>query len=483
MRFSRSVVVSSLVAVLLAACGGAGQAPVAGDSGNVNFSVHANALVLGAADQALMPQKAYVRVYGTTARGAAVDTWYPLVPTSTGTGTTWQLSLNRQPVGTYQFHGVAMLDPQAAALDPADYATPLPDAAAQTLGAGGTLSVTLMLQQVAPPQTVNNHAPTVNSVTASAYAVNSTAGMTDVVALRASASDLDGDALSYLWSDNLLGGLFSADTTTSTSWTPPAGYAGPASITFTATDHPLAGTGGASSAVTLSLDVSPNNAKGSIVTVVDVNTWPIIDGMGATNAQVEPGLSTNVWAFTRDPDGDLLSYVWTDECVVGAVTARGTIDLAAGTVDPALGGAQILYTPAPGASSCRLTFSVSDGRGGRNTGTFFINVLAAPNAYAPEFVAAQMAPSAPVAGGNVSFFAAATQWNGTAYLSVTSYSWTASVAGGAFAAPATGSSVTYTAPACTSLAPGVNAITVTATALGTGGLTSTFSFPFSITCP
>lgn len=482
MRISRSVAVSSLVAVLLAACGGAGPAPVAGDSGDVNFSVHAN-LMVGPADQALMPQKAYVRIYGTTARGAAVDSWYPLVPTQTAAGTAWQLSLNRQPVGSYQFHGVAMLDPQAAAVDPADYETPLPDAPAQVLGAGGTLSVSLMLQQVAPPQTVNNHAPTVNSVIASAYAVNSTAGMSDVVALRASASDVDGDALSFLWTDGLLGGLFSADTTTSTTWTPPAGYAGPASITFAATDHPAAGTGGASSAVTLTLDVSPNNARGSVVTLVDVNTWPIIEGMGATNAQLEPGLSTDIWAFTRDPDGDALSYTWTDECVVGATTAPGTIDLAAGVVDPALGGAQILYTPAAGASSCRLTFAVSDGRGGTNSGSFFINVLAAPNAYAPEFVAAQMAPSAPVAGGNVSFYAAATQWDGTAYVSVTSYSWASSVAGGAFAAPASGSSVTYTAPSCASLAPGVNSVVVTATALGAGGLTSSFDFPFSITCP
>lgn len=483
MRFSRSFV-SLLLVVGLAACAGNGTStPVAEDSGNVQLAVHTNALIVGPADQALMPQKAFVNVYGTTARGAAVNTWYPLVATNTAAGTTWQLSLNRMPVGTYQFHGVAMLSPQAVVGDPADYETPLPDAAAQTLGAGGTLNVMLVLQQVAPPATVNNHAPTVNSVVASAYAVNSTAGLSDVVQLNAAASDLDGDTLSYLWTDGLIGGVFSADIATSTTWTPPGGYSGVAAITFTATDHPAANTTGASSSVTITLDVSPANAKGRVVTVVDVNTWPIVDGMGADNAQLTPGASTSVYAFTRDPDGDALSYQWTDECVVGAGTATGSIAAASGVVDPALGGAMTAYTPAVGATSCRLTFAVSDGRGGTNTGTFFINIRSAPNAYAPEFVAAQMAPSAPLAGGNVSFYAAATQWNGSTYASVTSYSWVSSAAGGAFALPASGSSVTYTAPACTALAVGANNIVVTAIAHGAGGLDATFDFPFTITCP
>jgi hypothetical protein len=481
MRFTRSVV-SSLLAITLAACGSSATSTPE-QTGGVKLNVQANALTLGPADVALMPQKAFVNVYGTTARGAPVNTWYPLVATSAAAGTTWQLSLDRMPVGTYQFHGVAMLSPQAVVGDPADYETPLPDAAAQLLTANGTLNVTLVLQQTAPPQTVNNHAPTVNSVIASAYALSSVLGASDVVRLNAAASDRDGDSLSYLWTDGMIGGLFSAELATSTTWTPPAGYNGLARITFTTTDHPALGTTGASSAVTLTLDVSPGNAKGTVVTVVDVNTWPIIGGMGADNAQLEPGLSTNVYAFTQDPDGDTLTYAWTDECVVGAGTALGTIGTPSGTVDPLLGGAQTAYTPAAGASSCRLTFTVSDGRGGTNVGNFFINVLAAPNAYAPEFVAAQMAPSAPLPGGNVSFYAAANQWNGTTYAAVTSYSWTSSVAGGAFAAPASGSAVTYTAPACTALPVGVTQVVVTATAHGTGGLDSSFQFPFSITCP
>jgi hypothetical protein len=425
----------------------------------------------------LVPNAVYVHVYGTTSKGATFDQWFQALPD----GSTWRLALNKMPAGTYQLHGEAFLDGAAApGVDPPDYATPNPPPDPSfTVVSKGTTTATLVLQQTAAPVTVNNHAPTVDSVIASAYAVDSTAATPDVIRLVATASDVDladQGSLSYLWTDDV-GGTFSSDATLATDWTPPPDYVGTVAVTFAVTDF-----AGARSAVTLKLNVSPGNARGALIVVVDMNTWPIIEAITADNAQIVPGGSATIAALASDPDGDSFTYAWTAACVDAAGPIAGT------GLFGAPDAAETSYAPPAGATACTLTLTVAGpaARGGENTGTLVVNVKVPPIEYRPEFISTQMTPTLPAPGNNITFIALATEWNGTADVPTATYTWASSVPGGTFTPMAPdGSRVVYQPAACG--APGVVSYVVTATAVGSAPFgvpnDSTLTFPFTITCP
>jgi hypothetical protein len=467
----RRSALAALVVLGLAACSQPAQTGEE-ETGTVDISVAAFT-VDPALIPVLVPNAVYVHVYGTTNKGATFDQWFQALPD----GSTWRLALNKMPAGTYQLHGEAFIDGTLVpGVDPPDYATPNPPAdPTYTVVSKGTTTAVLVLQQTADPATVNNHAPTVNSVIASAYAVDSTAGTPDVVRLVATASDADPSdqgSLSYLWTDDA-GGTFSSDATLATDWTPPPDYVGTVSITFAVTDFAAA-----RSAVTLKLNVSPGNARGTLIVVVDMNTWPIIEAITADNAQIVPGGSATIAALASDPDGDAITYAWSASCV------GGTGDGVFGAPD----APETSYAPPAGATACTLTLTASGppGRGGTTTGTLVVNVRVPPIEYRPEFISTQMTPTVPVPGNNLTFIALATEWNGTADVPTAAYTWASSVPGGTFTAMTPdGSRVVYQPAACGASGPVSYVVTVTAIGSAPFGVPndSTFTFPFTITCP
>ncbi|MEN0039464.1 MAG: Ig-like domain-containing protein [Cellvibrio sp.] len=166
---------------------------------------------------------------------------------------------------------------------------------------------------------------------------------------RVSASDRDGDTLSFSVGGNPAHGTVTLNPATgSFVYTPGAGYNGSDSFTVTVSD----GNGGTTTSV-VSIGVTP------------VNDAPVASNLNLTtneNTPVPGSISAS------DPDGDTLSF-----SVTGAPT-NGTVVLNAAT-------GTFTYTPTTGYSgSDSFVVTISDGNGGTTTSTVTIGVNAVNNA-------------------------------------------------------------------------------------------------------
>jgi hypothetical protein len=162
-----------------------------------------------------------------------------------------------------------------------------------------------------------------------------------------SCTDPDGDALAYVVDTGPAHGSLSAIAADgSFTYTPVAGYDGADSFTFHATD------GTAESAVAT-----------FAVTVVDVNDPPVcIEGRATTTA----GAAVSGAVSCTDPDGDPLAYA------VDAGPAHGSLSAIAAD-------GSFTYTPAAGFQGTdSFTYAAVDGRGGRATAQFLVEVQAPP---------------------------------------------------------------------------------------------------------
>ncbi|MBN1298958.1 MAG: PKD domain-containing protein [Actinobacteria bacterium] len=156
--------------------------------------------------------------------------------------------------------------------------------------------------------------------------------------ISASASDPDGDSLTYSWS--VTGGSFSNSGANPTQWTAPDS-SGTFNITVTVND----GNGGTDS-MTRSVNVEAVNREPSLgpITVYEIGTSTSVS-FAFTGQQYDLSVSAS------DPDGDNLSYNWS----VSSITP-GT--LSNQTNNPALWTAP--YT----AAIVTISVTVDDGRGG-----------------------------------------------------------------------------------------------------------------------
>jgi hypothetical protein len=139
-----------------------------------------------------------------------------------------------------------------------------------------------------------NRAPVISLVTAQTQVHPST-----IVELILTATDPDGDAISYEWSTT--GGAFSGAVPTQ-SWVAPEQY-GDYDITVTAKD----GKGGIT--------------QTSITLSVVENLYPAITSLTADTATLLPGDRTLITCVATDPDGDNLNYKW--EIEAGEITGVG----------------------------------------------------------------------------------------------------------------------------------------------------------------
>ncbi|QRN94900.1 hypothetical protein JRI60_38225 [Archangium violaceum] len=139
-----------------------------------------------------------------------------------------------------------------------------------------------------------NQVPTISAVKATPDTLDEGTSTT----LAVTASDLDGDTLTYAWTQtpSTPAGKFSDSTAASPTWTAPL---------LTGDDQ------------SFTLQVTVSDGKGGTaqdgvkVPVTNVNTPPDVDAAITALATVVAGDSLNLSIGARDPDGDPLTYAWT----------------------------------------------------------------------------------------------------------------------------------------------------------------------------
>ena len=175
-----------------------------------------------------------------------------------------------------------------------------------------------------------NTPPVIASLTSSATSV----GRGGSCSISCTASDPNGDALTYQWT--VSGGAISGEGSTVT-WVAPTAE-GTYTINVTASD----GKGGTTS---------------DSLTISVVNTPPVIASLTSSETSVAPEESCSVTCTASDPDGDTLTYQWT--------ATDGTISGEGSTVTWVAPTAEGTYT---------INVTVSDGKGGTASDSLTISV-------------------------------------------------------------------------------------------------------------
>lgn len=436
---------------------------------------------------------AYVHLSGTTSRGQAHDAWYRVPRSADGFAAPLQVATGRYALDARAFVA-AVPDPGAGAP-----AFVLERTATLDLGAGGGLAA-LVLD--APPgveqsalavvAATKNAAPRVTSVTATPITVDSS-DPAALVTLAGTATDKNLDPLTYLWTAayapalpvGTLPGVFAAPTAATTTWKPPAGYAGTVTFTFTATD-PLGATG----AMSMNVSLKPLTQPGNAAFTASVNNFPDVRQLTLSDGQLAPGAQAVLVVTAVDADADPLAYAWSSSCG-GAFLAGAAA--AATWVAPLVPGA------------CVITVTVTDllkppalptPRGGSTASSVSVSVGDLPTRFAPAFAGCVSSPPGPVAPGSiVNYWVSAEEPLGTAAAAtpVTTFTWADGTARtNAFAPLTAGGSdaVAWTAPPCAGATAPLSVV-VTATAVGTNvdpttllPLTTSFQFPtIQVVCP
>ncbi len=235
----------------------------------------------------------------------------------------------------------------AQAFDAGDVLLYSGSATGVTITGGQTVQVIVYLQQSVPPDPFANTVPRFESVVISASEV----GPWNDVAITATAVDLDGDPLVYAWSAT--GGSFNDDASSETIWTAPAGV-GQYELTVSATDP-----GSASATISFNIDVQMHFASGNAEVLLDINTWPEVQGLVPDPTRLDVGETTQLDLTALDPDGDLLTYSWSANCT-------GTFS------DTAIEDPSFTLDADNGDADCTLTVDISDDREGQNVGSVTI---------------------------------------------------------------------------------------------------------------
>ena len=286
---------------------------------------------------------------------------------------------------------------------------------AQAFNAGGTLiyqgsatgvainngqvaAVVILLEEINPPPPFSNAAPFISALTASSAQV---APLTPVQ-LNVTASDPNpGDTLTFAWTAT--GGNFSDPTLTNPVWT--ADTAGTYTLTITVTDNR-----GAAASLSFTIDVQNSFGSGTAVITVGLNTYPIVSNITANPVSIDRSESTSISLTASDADGDPLTYSWSAGCAgsFNDATAQNPVFTA---------DANAVY------GSCTLSVTVSDGRGGVNTGTLGIRIAAAVTAdLAPQVLSTYQQAVTVGPGGTLVFRAEAVDPEGGAL----TFAWSAS---------------------------------------------------------
>jgi hypothetical protein len=283
-----------------------------------------------------------------------------------------------------------------------------------TDGFGGTIGGSIIIS------TAPNGAPQLVSLSAAPNPVLKGGAMT----LNASASDPEGDSLTY-------------------TWTPPAGWtlsgSGP-NVALIAPPTP-----GASGAVSLQVsDGFGGSTTGSVTVSTSQNSVPLISSLTASPVPVIRSGMVTVSAAASDADGDALTYTWSPP---SGWTLTGS-------------GADVtLIAPATSGVTGSLSLEVSDAFGG--TATASVVVATSANGR-PQLASLSATPNPAPRGATVTVSASASDPDGDAL----SYVW--SVNNPAWTLNPNGAQATLVAPS----APGSSASVLVQVTDGFGGVVS-----------
>jgi hypothetical protein len=380
----------------------------------------------------------------------------PDVPTTTValtlSGSSWSGTIFNIPVGTGRSFTGEAFDSNGQLLFRGT-------ATGVTIVEGETAVVALTLQSLVQEPSFENTAPCIDSLVASAPTVRPGGTIT----LQATAHDPDaGDTISYSWSSPA--GSFSSTASAATVWRAPV-VEGPVTLTLTVTDSH-----GAFATATLTLTVVSTSGvgQGAATFTVSFNFSPSLQNVIASVSPVRVGESTTVTAAAADADGDALSYAWSASCEGTWTNADSRIASFVPSAVP------------PGAScgNCALTVTVTDGRGGVNTGTLRLCVKGPGDdvsAFPPHIVQVYQSAQSVAGDSPVTLRVIAEDGSGGAL----TFSWGAD--SGALATPShsfTSSQVVWTAPHC---APAAQTSFITVTVTNALGFSASHRFSVTVT--
>jgi hypothetical protein len=316
-----------------------------------------------------------------------------------------------------------------------------------TISQNSTAAVFILLQQKTPPSEFHNSAPRISSL----VATSSQLELGQSTTLSVAATDADGDTLSYAWT--AAEGTLANASSASPTWTAPS-TEGLYTLNVSVTD----GKGGQAG---FSLVINVVAAKGKATVSTSFNTWPVVSQVSVTKGQLLPGDSTALDVTAVDPDGDSLTYTWSDNNCGGSfssTTAKSPTWTAPATQPP--------------SGTCTVSVTPNDGRGGSTQGSVNITIglPTVPNATPLIDQTFQSADTVP-AGGTLDVLVVAHDPEGTAL----TFTWSAT--GGTLGTPSTSASqseVLWTAPA--SGGP----FTLTAVVTDAGGAQATQTFTVSL---
>jgi hypothetical protein len=349
---------------------------------------------------------------------ASASDFSPISLDLSSTGGTWSGTLGDIPAGSLRSF-------RAQAFDDASTLLFEGSVSGITITADETTLVAILLQEVNPPPPFQNEAPIIGSLVAS----STTVLVGDSLSLVVSAHDPNtGDSLTYAWTSTA--GAFSSSSGASTAWTAPT-TPGIQTLTVTVTDS-----GGLATSASVAIHVTPPEMRGDALLTITFNRFPSITALSAAPTLLAVGQATSVSATASDAEGDTLSYAWTASC---AGTWSNASSRAAQFTPSAL--------PMGACNNCRLTVSVSDGRGGSTTGSVVLCVSNAPriNHFNPIISNVYQSSETATAGQVLTFEVAASDPEGSAL----TFAWSANT--GLLGTPttsATTSRILWTAPAC-----------------------------------
>jgi hypothetical protein len=181
-----------------------------------------------------------------------------------------------------------------------------------------------------------NRPPVISSLTAAKLSLlPSSASSPSIIEIRCVASDPDGDTISYEWSTT--GGKFSGAGDV-VSWVAPE-QLGSYDVKVTVRDSK-----GSSSVASVTIRVVSNQDPEILSLVADP---PVVSPQG----------ESTITCVARDPDNDVLTYLW--EASEGSVTGVGDV---------------VTWMAPDRGGEFTITVTVSDGKGGQNTAQVSVEV-------------------------------------------------------------------------------------------------------------